>query len=131
MKYLLIFLIVLSFIGPSVQTKDDIPSAIRKGVYNYITCLDRSLNYLVKNVPAVSKIAEAPYKNTYKKVMKNRYFTKHLISQDETLDEIIKNYNSDIDNIDDFRKIIVHKNPGIVSKSYGIKSGEYIIIPTN
>lgn len=130
MKYILIFLLILSFIGPSADKGDSIPSVVRKGVYNYITCLDRSFDYLVDNVPAISNLAEVPYKRTYKKVMKDRYFTKHLISPNETLDEIIKSYNSDIDDIDDFRKVIVKENPGIVSESYEIKSGEYVVIPT-
>lgn len=131
MKYLLIFLVVLSFISPSAEKGKTTSSVIKDGVYNYITCLDTSINYLVNNVPAFSKIAEIPYSKAYDKVMKNRSFAKHMVFAGETLDDIIKRYNSNIENIENFRKVVYKENPGIVTSSYEIKSGDYITVPTD
>ena len=130
MKYLLIVLIILSFIAPPAQSDKSFSSVFKDGFYNYITCLDNSLNYLVENVPAFSKLEQMPYEKAYKQVMENRHLVKHLVSSGETLDDIIKNYNSNIDDIESFRKVIYKENIGIVSKEYQVQSGEYITIPS-
>ncbi|MEF9992362.1 MAG: hypothetical protein RRZ84_07410 [Romboutsia sp.] len=130
MKYLLIFLLALSFIGPSVEKGKTLPNVFKDGVYNYITSLDNSMNYLVENVPFFSKLALIPYENTYKRIMDDRHFTKHLVSYGESLDDIIKTYNSNIKDIHDFRKIIYKENPKVVSRDYQVQSGEYITIPS-
>lgn len=131
MKYVISFLLILLFIAPVVEDGKSIPSVLKDGVYNYITSLDSSVNYLVSNIPALSKLIERPYSIAYDKVMKDRIFTKHLVLSGETLDDIIKEYNSHIDNIEDFRKVVYKENPEIVSSSYTIKSGDYIVVPTD
>lgn len=130
MKYLLIFILILLFIGPSANECTSFSQALKSGVYNYITCLDTSFNYLVKNVPIFNKISEISYKNAYDKIMDNRHLVKHFVEYGQTLDEIIKSYNTNIENIEDFRKVVYTKNPNIVSKDYTLKSGEYILIPS-
>ncbi|MEG1311868.1 MAG: hypothetical protein RR942_14025 [Romboutsia sp.] len=131
MKYVLVFLIILSFIGPSSQKGRSISSVFKDGVYNYITCLDNTMNYLVDSVPAFSNLAEIPYEKAYKDVMDDRFLKKHLVSTGETLDDIIKNYNTNIDDIESFRKVIYKENEGLVSKNYEVQSGEYIIVPSD
>lgn len=131
MKYFITFILVLLFIAPVVDDNKTISEIFRGGIYSYITCVDNSINYLITNVPVLSKIAEKPYKAVYEKVMKDRTFTKHLVSSGETLDDIINEYNTKVDNIDDFRKVIYKENPDIVSRSYEVKSGDYIKIPTD
>lgn len=130
MKFLLMFLVVLSFIAPSVEDNKSISDVFKDGFYNYITCVDSSVNYLIENVPTFSRLSEIPYKKAYKKVMDDRHLVKHLVSSGETLDDIIKNYNSNIDDIENFRKVIYNENPEIVSKEYQVQSGEYLTIPS-
>lgn len=131
MKYFITFILLLLFIAPVVEDDKTISEVFRGGIYTYITCVDNSVNYLVSNIPFIAKIAEKPYAAAYEKVMEDRRFTKHLVSSGETLDDIIKDYNTQIDNIEDFRKVIYKENPDIVSRSYEIKSGDYITIPTD
>lgn len=130
MKYLLVFLIILSFIAPSAQSDKSFSDVFKDGFYNYITCLDNSVNYLVENVPAFSTLAQIPYEKAYKKVMNDRHLVKHLVASGETLDDIIKSYNSNIEDIESFRKVVYKENDGIVSKEYQVQSGEYITIPS-
>ena len=47
MKYFLLFLIILSFIGPAVDDNKSTGDVITDSIYNYITCLDNTANYLV------------------------------------------------------------------------------------
>ncbi|WP_042275201.1 hypothetical protein [[Clostridium] dakarense] len=131
MKYILFFLIILSFIGPTADSNKSLGSVFKDGFYNYITCLDNTFNYLADNVDAFSILAEIPYEKAYKDVMDNRHLTKHLVSSGETLDDIIKKYNTNIDDIENFRKVVYKENEGIVSKSYDVQSGEYIVIPSD
>ncbi|MCR1848729.1 hypothetical protein NSA42_05505 [Paeniclostridium sordellii] len=130
MKYVLIFLLILFFIAPSVDEAKSIPQVLKAGVYNYITCLDKSVDYLSENYPVFNQLTELPYKKSYTKVMKNRTFVKHFVETGETLDDIIKIYNKDIDNIDNFRKVVYNENSNVVSDDYKLKSGEYILIPS-
>lgn len=130
MKFLIVLLIVLSFIAPSVQDDKSVSEVFKDGFYNYITCLDDSKNYLVKNVPAFSKLSEFTYEKSYNKVMKNRYFVKHLVSSGETIDDIIKSYNVNIDDIESFRKVIYKENPKVISDQYEVQSGEYLTVPS-
>ena len=130
MKYLLIFLIVLSFIAPSAESDKSLSTIFKDGFYNYVTCLDNSINYLVENVPTFSALSQIPYEKAYKKIMDDRHLTKHLVVSGETLDDIIKNYNSNVNDIENFRKVIYHENAGIVSKEYQVQSGEYITVPS-
>ncbi|MDU7905094.1 MAG: hypothetical protein E7J33_06015 [Peptostreptococcaceae bacterium] len=62
--------------------------------------------------------------------MKNRTFVKHFVETGETLDDIIKIYNKDIDNIENFRKVVYKENSNVISDDYKLKSGEYILIPS-
>jgi hypothetical protein len=126
----LVFVLVLLFIGPSASECTSFSQALKAGIYNYITCLDTSLNYLVENVSIINKIAKIPYKNAYDKVMTDRHLVKHFIESGQTLDDIIKFYNNDIENIEDFRKVVYKENPDIVSRDYNLKSGEFILIPS-
>lgn len=131
MKYLFIFLIILCFIAPTVEKDKNISQVFRDSIYNYITCLDTTSRYLTENVPFFSKLANRSYEVVYDKVMKNKVLTKHLVGYGETLDDIISSYNSDIDNIENFRKVVYMENPDIVSKNYEIKSGDYIMVPSD
>ncbi|MGL6107127.1 hypothetical protein [Romboutsia sp.] len=130
MKYILAFLIILSFLGPVVDKNKPTSSIIRDGIYNYITCLDSSADYLANKVPMVTKLSNLSYEKTYNKVMENRILEKHLVASGETLDDIIKNYNTNIGDLEDFRKIIYKENPDLVSADYQIRSGEYVLIPS-
>ncbi len=130
MKYLLIFFVILSFIGPVAENTESTSSIIRNSIFNYITSLDRTVSYLSDNFEIFRNLKELPYKVASDKIMKDRKFEKHFILSGENLDSIIQLYNSDIDNIDSFRKIILDKNPDIVSSDYSIKSGNYILVPS-
>ena len=111
MKYVLVFLIILSFIGPSVDEDKNTSDIIKNSLYNYITCLDNTFNYLVNNVSLFSNISEKLYKTSY--------------------DSIIQLYNTNIDDIEAFRKVVYKENQDIVSSSYDVKAGEYILVPSN
>lgn len=131
MKYILVFLIALLFIAPSCDKNKSTSTVLKEGFYNYITCLDTSYKYLVDNVPFFNKITEISYKKAYKKVMKDRTFTKHLVLAGETIDNIIQKYNHDVDDLENFRKVVYKENIGLVSDTYEIKSGQYLTIPTD
>lgn len=130
MKYILIFLIILSFLGPVVEKNKSMGSVIKDSIYNYITCLDNSMTYLSENFTTIEKLVNIPYELASDKVMKNRVLQKHLVLSGETLDDIIKSYNTDVDNIEAFRKVIYKENSDVVTKDYQVKSGEYILIPS-
>ena len=130
MKYVLAFLIILSFIGPVAEDHKSMGSVIKDGFYNYITCLDNSFNYLIEHNAFFKNMANWPYEIAQNKVMENRVLTKHLILPGENLDDIIKTYNSQIDDIEDFRKVVYIENKNTLSKDYQIKSGEYLLIPS-
>jgi type I restriction-modification system DNA methylase subunit len=62
--------------------------------------------------------------------MEDRVMEKHLVISGETLDDIIKTYNNNIDNIEDFRKVVYLENKDIVTKDYQVNTGEYILVPS-
>lgn len=130
MKYFLLFLIILSFIGPVVDDNKSTDNIIKDSIYNYVTCLDSTFNYLVNNVSLFSNISESLYKKSYDTVMKDRVFQEHLILPGETLDSIIKLYNTNIDDIENFRKVVYKENSDVISNSYDVKAGEYILVPS-
>lgn len=131
MKYILIFLIILSFIGPAVDDDKNFGSIFKDAFYNYVTCLDDTFNYLSDNVAFFEKLESIPYEKAYKSVMNDRHLTKHLVSSGETLDDIIKQYNTNIDDIENFRKVVYKENEGAISKSYDVQSGQYIVVPSD
>ncbi|MBQ6631846.1 MAG: LysM peptidoglycan-binding domain-containing protein [Romboutsia sp.] len=131
MKYFLLFLIILSFIGTSVSDDKTTGNVLKDSVYNYITSLDNTFNYLVENVSFFSNISENSYKTSYNSIMKDRIFQEHLVQPGETLDSIIQLYNTNIDDIEAFRKVVYKENQDIVSSSYDVKAGEYILVPSN
>ena len=63
--------------------------------------------------------------------MKDRVFQSHLIQSGETLDSIIQLYNNNINDIEAFRKIVYKENQEIISSSYDVKAGEYILVPSD
>ena len=63
--------------------------------------------------------------------MKDRTFIKHLVASGETLDSLINLYNNEVGNIENFRKVVYKENNGIVSDNYELKSGQYIVIPSD
>ena len=63
--------------------------------------------------------------------MKDRVFQEHLIQPGETLDSIIQLYNHNIDDIETFRKVVYKENQDIISSSYDVKAGEYILVPSD
>ena len=131
MKYFLLFLIILSFIGPAVDDSKSIGDIVNNSIYNYITSVDNTVSYLVDNVSLFSNISEKSYKASYNSIMKDRVFQSHLIQSGETLDSIIQLYNNDIDDIETFRKVVYKENQDIVSSSYDVKAGEYILVPSD
>ena len=131
MKYFLLFLIILSFIGTSVSDDKTTGNVLKDSVYNYITSLDNTFNYLVENVSFFSNISENSYKTSYNSIMKDRILQEHLVQPGETLDSIIQLYNTNIDDIEAFRKVVYKENQDIVSSSYDVKAGEYILVPSN
>ena len=130
MKYIFLFLIILSFVGSSLNDNKSTDNILKNSLYSYITCLDNTFNYLVDNVSFFSNISENLYKNSYDSIMKNRILQEHLIQPGETLDSIIQIYNKDIDDIEVFRKVVHKENPDVISSSYDVKSGEYILVPS-
>ena len=130
MKYILFFLIILSFIGPVADKEKSFDSVIKDSIYNYITCLDNSINYLSNNFTFVDKILNIEYELAYNNIMEDRVMEKHLVISGETLDDIIKTYNNNIDNIEDFRKFVYLENKDTVTKDYQVNTGEYILVPS-
>lgn len=130
MKYILFFLIILSFIGPVADKEKSFDSVIKDSIYNYITCLDNSINYLSNNFTFVDKILNIEYELAYNNIMEDRVMEKHLVISGETLDDIIKTYNNNIDNIEDFRKVVYLENKDTVTKDYQVNTGEYILVPS-
>lgn len=130
MKYILFFLIILSFIGPVANKEKSFDSVIKDSIYNYITCLDNSINYLSNNFTFVDKILNIQYELAYNNIMEDRVMEKHLVISGETLDDIIKTYNNNIDNIEDFRKVVYLENKDTVTKDYQVNTGEYILVPS-
>lgn len=132
MKYIITILLALLIISTAVDEDLSTTSLIRQCAYNYITCLSNSINYLGENVSVFSQIKNKPYEKTYTKVMKNRSLIKHYVNSGESIDQIIKTYNSDIDkDIDAFREVVYKENQGIVSSDYNVQAGEYILVPSN
>lgn len=131
MKYIIIFLMILLFIAPTVEENKSISTVLKDGVYNYITCLDTSASYLVDNVAIIEKLTQIPYSKSYDKIMKNRVLKKHFVVSGETLDDIIKNYNNNIGDLKTFRKVIYMENKDVITRSYEIKSNEYILVPSD
>ncbi|WP_282193122.1 hypothetical protein [Romboutsia ilealis] len=131
MKYFLLFLIILSFIGPAVDDSKSIGDIVNNSIYNYITSVDNTVSYLVNNVSLFSNISEKSYKASYNSIMKDRVFQSHLIQSGETLDSIIQLYNNNINDIEAFRKIVYKENQEIISSSYDVKAGEYILVPSD
>ena len=93
--------------------------------------LDNTFNYLVNNVSFFSSLSEKLYETSYNSVMKDRVFQEHLIQPGETLDSIIQLYNHNIDDIETFRKVVYKENQDIISSSYDVKAGEYILVPSD
>lgn len=132
MKYIITILLALLIISTAVDEDLSTTSLIRQCAYNYITCLSNSINYLGENISVFSQIKNKPYEKTYTKVMKNRSLIKHYVNSGESIDQIIKTYNSDIDkDIDAFREVVYKENQGIVSSDYNVQAGEYILVPSN
>lgn len=132
MKYIMTILLALLIISTAVDEDLSTTSLIRQCAYNYITCLSNSINYLGENVSVFSQIKNKPYEKIYTKVMKNRSLIKHYVNSGESIDQIIKTYNSDINkDIDDFREVVYKENQGIVSSDYNVQAGEYILVPSN
>ena len=132
MKYIMTILLALLIISTAVDEDLSTTSLIRQCAYNYITCLSNSINYLGENVSVFSQIKNKPYEKTYTKVMKNRSLIKLYVNSGESIDQIIKTYNSNIDkDIDAFREVVYKENQGIVSSDYNVQAGEYILVPSN
>lgn len=132
MKYIMTILLALLIISTAVDEDLSTTSLIRQCAYNYITCLSNSINYLGENLSVFSQIKNKPYEKTYTKVMKNRSLIKHYVNSGESIDQIIKTYNSDINkDIDAFREVVYKENQGIVSSDYNVQAGEYILVPSN
>lgn len=132
MKYIMTILLALLIISTAVDEDLSTTSLIRQCAYNYITCLSNSINYLGENISVFSQIKNKPYEKIYTKVMKNRSLIKHYVNTGESIDQIIKTYNSNIDkDIDDFREVVYKENQGIVSSDYNVQAGEYILVPSN
>jgi hypothetical protein len=77
------------------------------------------------------KIPDYFQSHIYNSIMKDRVFQEHLVQSGETLDSIIQLYNNNIEDIDAFRKVVYKENKDVISNSYDIKAGEYIIVPSD
>lgn len=130
--FLISFLAFIIFVSPNIKEDVDISQAFRDGFYDYLTSFDRAVDYVSEKVPLVKKFSNMAYNKTYEKVMEDRFLTKHLVNSGETLDYIIKKYNSSIDDndLEDFRKVVYKENIDVVSEDYNIQSGKYILVPT-
>ncbi|MGL5750530.1 MAG: hypothetical protein ACRCXT_08390 [Paraclostridium sp.] len=130
MKYIIIILISFLLISTTVDEDLTNTSLIRQCIYNYITCLSSSFDYLGENVEVFAQLQNIPYERTYSSVMENRILVKHYVENGENIDQIIKKYNPNIDsNLGDLREVIYKENTNIVSSDYQVKSGEYILVP--
>ena len=103
---------------------------LRETIYNYISCLDQGLNIIDDSIPVIGGLNAFTYERVYNKVMKNREFINHTVEDGETLDEILKKYNDDINDIDDFRRVVKEKNKEKISDTYNIESGDQLLIPS-
>ena len=131
MKYLLVFLIVLSLFNPYSNNEVYETSFIRNVIYKYITSLDNTIDYALNNVPYVQNLASSIYEKRFEKIMLDKTITKHFVYPGETLDEILKKYNKDTDNINTLRKIVLFENPDVVSDSYDLQSNTFINVPSD
>lgn len=131
MKYVISILLSLILISTAVDEDLSTTSLLRQCLYNYITCLSDSIDYLNNNLEIFSKFKNKPYEKTYLKVMKDRIMIKHYVTNGENIDQIIKNYNLNIHgDINDFREVVYKENQGVVSSDYQIQAGEYILVPS-
>lgn len=131
MKYVISILLSLILISTAVDEDLSTTSLLRQCLYNYITCLSDSIDYLNNNLEIFSKFKNKPYEKTYLKVMKDRIMIKHYVTNGENIDQIIKNYNLNIPgDINDFREVVYKENQGVVSSDYQIQAGEYILVPS-
>jgi len=145
-KLLVIFVIAFSiFIGAfredehhnhflnGVNTDEPIKISgefLRESIYNYISCLDEGFDMIDNTIPVLGGFKNFNYERVYNKVMNNREFIKHTVSDGENLDEIIKKHNINIDDIDNFRRVVKEKNKDKVSHTYNIKSGDVLLVPS-
>ena len=130
MKIILFILFIMAFIGPAASVGMMPAQEFKEAFLNYLTSFDRAFNYLSDNVEFIADLKEMPYKNTYDKIIEDRVLVKHFVSPGETLDFIIKQYNSNVEDLNDFRKLVLHENPDIVSSDYSLKSGVNILVPS-
>ena len=47
------------------------------------------------------------------------------------IEELPDDIETDIDDIETFRKVVYKENQDIVSSSYDVKAGEYILVPSD
>ena len=130
MKILLMILLFIAFIGPSVDENKPFGLVFKDAVFNYLSSVDKTINYLSENYEVFKEIKDFPFRNNYEEVMKDRVFVKHTIESGQTLDNIIKMYNSNINDIENFRKVVLYENPEAVSSDYTLKSGLSILVPS-
>lgn len=130
MKILLMILLFIAFIGPSVDENKSFGLVFKDAVFNYLSSVDKTINYLSENYEVFKEIKDFPFRNNYEEIMKNRVFVKHTIESGQTLDNIIKMYNSNINDMENFRKVVLYENPEAVSSDYTLKSGLSILVPS-
>lgn len=130
MKILLIILLFIAFIGPAVDENKSLGLVIKDSIFNYLSSFDKTVDYLSENYEVFKNIKDFPFRNNYEKVMKDRIFVKHTIENGQTLDTIIRMYNSDINDMENFRKVVLYENPEAVSSDYTLKSGYSILVPS-
>jgi len=131
MKLILLILLVIAFIGPAVDKEKSIGEVFKDSLINYVSSVDRTVSFLSSHSETFNEIKEFPFRNSYEDVMKDRVFVKHTVTGGENLDSIIKLYNSQIDDIDEFRKVVLYENKENVSSDYSLIVGTTILIPSD
>lgn len=130
MKLILTILLFIAFIGPSVDDNKSVSEVFKDALFNYVSSIDKTSTFLSENFEIFRELKEIPLKTKYEEVMKDRVFVKHTIESGQTLDMIIRMYNSDVDNMEKFRQIILNENKEAVSSDYSLKSGVSILVPS-
>ncbi|MFI3210284.1 MAG: hypothetical protein R3Y64_04455 [Peptostreptococcaceae bacterium] len=131
MKIILMILLFIAFIGPSVEDNKSITQVFKDSVVNYVSSVDNTVTYLSENSEVFRDITQSKIQNSYDNVMQNRVLVKHVINSGESLDSIIRFYNDEVKNIDEFRTVILNENPDSVSSDYSLKAGNSILVPSD
>lgn len=131
MKLILLILLFIAFIGPAVDDDKTIGQVFKDALVNYVSSFDKTVMFLSDNSETFREIKDFPFRSSYEEIMQNRVFVRHTVTGGENLDSIIKLYNSEINDIEEFRKVVLYENPENVNNDYSLKSGSSILVPSD